>query len=161
MKRCLTRRVNKSSCAGHSHGEARNREPKGVRESYVKEFYAKVLKEGMGHVDTKSLIKKETIKDNQCGDEVEKFKTISLEFRTYNDEEWKSLQKAYVGVVINPRYIQNSFHAEGYFSIKVTPLGPNLCFLEGQEDGGYKSIGGGKYRLVEAMVQEYQNMGTM
>lgn len=118
--------------------------------SHVLEFYAKVLKEGRGHGDIKSLIKKETIKESRCGDEVE---TISLEFRTYNDEEWKSLQKAYVGVVINPRYIQNSFHAEGYFSIKVTPLEPNLCFLEGQEDGGYRSIGGGKYRPVEVMVQ--------
>lgn len=30
--------------------------------------------------------------------------------------------------------IQNIFHVKQYFSIKVTPFGPNLCLLEGQED---------------------------
>lgn len=36
MKHCLTRRVNKISCVGHSHGEVRNMETKGVRESCVR-----------------------------------------------------------------------------------------------------------------------------
>lgn len=40
-----------------------------------------------------------------------------------------SLRKAYVGFVINPSMTYNirmSFELEGYFTIKVTPLGSNI-----------------------------------
>lgn len=36
--------------------------------------------------------------------------------------------------------IQTSFEVEGYFSIKVTPLGANLCLLEDLEEGAIKDL---------------------
>lgn len=48
------------------------------------------------------------------------------------------LDKAYMGIVENPGMtynIQNSFHLKGYFNIKATPLGANLCLLEENEYG--------------------------
>ncbi|XP_058750274.1 uncharacterized protein LOC131623292 [Vicia villosa] len=61
------------------------------------------------------------------------------------DFEYKSepgvkavLEKAFVGVVSNPGNsynIQDQFFQEGYFQIKITPLGANLCLLEEEEEG--------------------------
>ncbi|GAU26825.1 hypothetical protein TSUD_289300 [Trifolium subterraneum] len=64
---------------------------------------------------------------------------------TYEAEQddllrWK---KAYVGVVVNPGMtynIQNAFHSQGYFGVKVTPLGSNLALLEGQEEGEVQAL---------------------
>lgn len=53
------------------------------------------------------------------------------------------LKKAFVGVVHQSGMsynIQNSFELEGYFSIKVTPLGANLCLLEEVEDGEISNL---------------------
>ena len=36
--------------------------------------------------------------------------------------------------------IQNIFHTQGYFAIKVTPLGANYCLLEESEDGELKAL---------------------
>lgn len=52
---------------------------------------------------------------------------------------WSRFSKAYVGVVKTPGMtynLQDIFDMEGYFSIKVTPLGANLCLLEDREDSG-------------------------
>lgn len=49
-----------------------------------------------------------------------------------------SLSKAYVGFVHNSGssyYIQERFFSEGYFAIKVTPMGENMCLLEESEEG--------------------------
>lgn len=57
---------------------------------------------------------------------------VHLKFQT-EEAVLASFRKAYMGVVINPDMsynIQTSFKIEGYFSIKVTPLGANLCLLE-------------------------------
>lgn len=46
--------------------------------------------------------------------------------------------KAYIGEVVHPGEsynIQRHFKMEGVFSIKVTPLGANLCLLEDLEEG--------------------------
>ncbi|KAI5416291.1 hypothetical protein KIW84_041368 [Lathyrus oleraceus] len=44
--------------------------------------------------------------------------------------------------------MQEMFHFEGYFSVKVTPMGANLCLLEDLVDGEMKSlIEGGRYWL--------------
>lgn len=46
-----------------------------------------------------------------------------------NDEELSRFAKSYKGVVGNPGQsytIQEMFHSEGYFYVKVTPLGANL-----------------------------------
>ncbi|GAU37335.1 hypothetical protein TSUD_395160 [Trifolium subterraneum] len=51
--------------------------------------------------------------------------------------------KAFVGVVHEPSMtynIQSAFHRQGYFGVKVTPLGANLALLEGQEDGEVKTL---------------------
>lgn len=48
------------------------------------------------------------------------------------------LSKAYVGVMINlgsSYNIQEIFFSEGYFAIKVTPMGANMCLLEESEEG--------------------------
>jgi hypothetical protein len=52
-------------------------------------------------------------------------------------------EKAFVGVAVNPGMtynIQNAFHSQGYFGVKVTPLGSNLALLEGQEDGEVEAL---------------------
>jgi hypothetical protein len=52
-------------------------------------------------------------------------------------------QKAFVGVVANPGTtynIQNAFHMQGYFGVKITPLGSNLSLLEGQEEGEVEAL---------------------
>jgi hypothetical protein len=36
--------------------------------------------------------------------------------------------------------IQNAFHRQGYFGVKVTPLGANLTLLEGQEEGEVQAL---------------------
>ncbi|MCI56195.1 hypothetical protein A2U01_0077446, partial [Trifolium medium] len=44
------------------------------------------------------------------------------------------LKKAFVGVALHPGMtynIQDAFHSQGYFGVKVTPMGSNLSLLEG------------------------------
>jgi hypothetical protein len=51
--------------------------------------------------------------------------------------------KAFVGVASNPGStynIQEAFHAQGYFGVKITPLGANLALLEGQEEGEVEAL---------------------
>ncbi|GAU46956.1 hypothetical protein TSUD_403050 [Trifolium subterraneum] len=58
-------------------------------------------------------------------------------------EDMEKLQKAFVGVVHEPGMtynIQSSFHRQGYFGVKVTPLGANLALLEEQGDGEVKAL---------------------
>ncbi|GAU42670.1 hypothetical protein TSUD_106440 [Trifolium subterraneum] len=58
-------------------------------------------------------------------------------------EDIEKLHKAFVGVVHEPGMtynIQSAFHRQGYFGVKVTPLGANLALLEGQEDGEVKAL---------------------
>ncbi|XP_058741575.1 uncharacterized protein LOC131613953 [Vicia villosa] len=55
----------------------------------------------------------------------------------------KHFEKAYVGIVETPGMtfdIQEAFHSEGYFRVKATPLGANLCLLEEQEEGEIKAL---------------------
>ncbi|MCI08394.1 hypothetical protein A2U01_0029471, partial [Trifolium medium] len=54
-----------------------------------------------------------------------------------------SLQKSYVGEVVHPGMsynIQDEFHRQGYFGIKITPLGANLVLLEEQEEGEVRAL---------------------
>jgi hypothetical protein len=51
--------------------------------------------------------------------------------------------KAFIGVAANPGTtynIQEAFHSQGYFGVKVTPLGSNLALLEGQEEGEVEAL---------------------
>jgi hypothetical protein len=52
-------------------------------------------------------------------------------------------RKAFVGEALQPGMtynIQNAFHRQGYFGVKVTPLGANLTLLEGQDEGEVKAL---------------------
>ncbi|GAU24569.1 hypothetical protein TSUD_149100 [Trifolium subterraneum] len=58
-------------------------------------------------------------------------------------EDLERLKKAFVGVVRQPGLsynIQNEFHIQGYFGVKVTPLGANLTLLEGQDEGEVEAL---------------------
>ncbi|PNY11622.1 hypothetical protein L195_g008233 [Trifolium pratense] len=55
----------------------------------------------------------------------------------------QNLQKAFVGVVEHPGMsynIQEAFHMQGYFGVKITPLGANLVLLEDQVEGEIKAL---------------------
>ncbi|MCI34513.1 hypothetical protein A2U01_0055733, partial [Trifolium medium] len=59
------------------------------------------------------------------------------------EKDLERLKKAFVGVASHPGMtynIQNAFHSQGYFGVKVTPLGSNLTLLEGQEDGEVEAL---------------------
>jgi hypothetical protein len=46
-------------------------------------------------------------------------------------DDVQRLKKCFIGEVIHPGSsynIQNVFHSQGYFGVKVTPLGSNLTF---------------------------------
>jgi hypothetical protein len=66
-------------------------------------------------------------------------------FYKYESEkkEVDRLLKTFIGVAANPGTtynIQNAFHSQGYFGVKVTPLGANLALLEGQEEGEVEAL---------------------
>lgn len=55
-----------------------------------------------------------------------------------SEEEMERLNKMYVGEVKNPgstHIIQEWFNMQGFFSIKVTPMGANLVLMEEMEEG--------------------------
>lgn len=63
----------------------------------------------------------------------------------YNSKkkELARFKKAFIDIVVNPVMyynIQTSFKIEGYFTIKVTPLGVNLCLLEECEEGEIRDL---------------------
>jgi hypothetical protein len=58
-------------------------------------------------------------------------------------KDMERLKKAFIEVVAQPGMsynIQEAFHREGYFGVKITPLGSNLTLLEGQEDGEVEAL---------------------
>ncbi|XP_058740938.1 uncharacterized protein LOC131613268 [Vicia villosa] len=68
--------------------------------------------------------------------------TKVLEFTPDNDI-LNSLSKAYVGEVGDPAStlnMQAQFYAEGFFSIKCTSIGANLCLLEDENEGVLKEM---------------------
>jgi hypothetical protein len=79
------------------------------------------------------------------GKEVKKYNTpkhVMLYFEAAK-EDMSRLKKAFIGEVIQPGMsynIQNAFHRQAYFGVKVTPLGANLTLLEGQEEGEVQAL---------------------
>ncbi|XP_058733452.1 uncharacterized protein LOC131605070 [Vicia villosa] len=72
-------------------------------------------------------------------------KKIPFAHLEYNmeEEDLERFQKAFVGVVEVPGdtyNLQERFTKEGYFGVKVTPMGANLCLLEENEEGMIKDI---------------------
>jgi hypothetical protein len=58
-------------------------------------------------------------------------------------DDVQRLKKCFIGEVIHPGSsynIQNAFHSQGYFGVKVTRLGSNLTLLEGQEEGEVQAL---------------------
>jgi hypothetical protein len=52
-------------------------------------------------------------------------------------------QKAFIGIVAQSGMsynIQEAFHREGYFGVKIIPLGSNLTLLEEQEEGEVEAL---------------------
>ena len=63
----------------------------------------------------------------------------------YNSKkkELARFKKAFMDIMVNPVMyynIQTSFKIEGYFTIKVTPLGVNLYLLEECEEGEIRDL---------------------
>ncbi|PNX71430.1 hypothetical protein L195_g027309, partial [Trifolium pratense] len=78
----------------------------------------------------------------EAGRQREKQNTAAFSFEAEKDD-MERLKKAFVGEVDQPGMsynIQNAFHRQGYFGVKVTPLGANLALLEGQEDGEVEAL---------------------
>ncbi|XP_058783008.1 uncharacterized protein LOC131657654 [Vicia villosa] len=72
-------------------------------------------------------------------------KKIPFAHLEYNvkEEDLIRFQKAYVGVMETPgetSNMQERFNKEGYFGVRVTPLGANFCLLEEGEEGILKDI---------------------
>ncbi|XP_058758209.1 uncharacterized protein LOC131631431 [Vicia villosa] len=72
-------------------------------------------------------------------------KKVPFAHLEYNleEEELTKFQKAFVGVVENSGTmynLQEYFNMEGYFGVKVTPLGANLCLLEEDVEGELKAL---------------------
>lgn len=60
-----------------------------------------------------------------------------FEFKS-SKEDMDRLSKAYIREVLYPgesHSIQNHFAMEGFFSVKISPLGPNFCLLEDLKEG--------------------------
>lgn len=55
----------------------------------------------------------------------------------------KRFEKVYIVKVVIPGSsynMQRNFHSEGYFSLKVTHLGANLCIHKENEEGELKAL---------------------
>ncbi|XP_058750416.1 uncharacterized protein LOC131623425 [Vicia villosa] len=62
---------------------------------------------------------------------------------TFAEGDKVRISKAYVGVATFPgstRIIQTHFEMEGYFDVKVTPMGGNLCLLEEVDEGAIQDL---------------------
>ncbi|XP_058739184.1 uncharacterized protein LOC131611080 [Vicia villosa] len=60
-----------------------------------------------------------------------------MEFNV-GEDQLARFEKSFIGVVENPGMtynMQEYFNMEGYFSVKVTPIGANKCLLEEREEG--------------------------
>ncbi|MCH89313.1 hypothetical protein A2U01_0010208, partial [Trifolium medium] len=69
-------------------------------------------------------------------------KHITVSYEAEKDDMLR-LKKAFIGEVLHSGMsynIQNQFHRQGYFGVKVTPLGSNLVLLEGQEEGEVEAL---------------------
>jgi hypothetical protein len=69
-------------------------------------------------------------------------KKVILKYEA-EEKEVARLLKTYVGEANSPGTtynIQNAFHSQGYFGVKVTPLGSNLALLAGQEEGEVETL---------------------
>ncbi|XP_058776191.1 uncharacterized protein LOC131650502 [Vicia villosa] len=76
-------------------------------------------------------------KDRETGGRKSEDQGLSFCYKS-KEEIRERLNKAYVGKVIvsgSAYNIQTHFEMEGFFAIKVSPMGGNLCLLEEMEDG--------------------------
>ena len=98
-----------------------------------KEQYHSRKDGGEGFVGSRFFMEMVGLKKQESASEEVEF----IRFFT-KEEDRNKLRKAFVGEVIFPDSaytIQISFELEGYFAIKVTPMGSKLCVLGELESG--------------------------
>lgn len=69
---------------------------------------------------------------------IDKLTFSHLKINMDDEKVWKRFNKAYVEAMESPEMtyiIQDIFNIEGYFAIRVTPLGENIYLLEAIEEG--------------------------
>jgi hypothetical protein len=84
----------------------------------------------------------QVVRKTKCEKQGEEFHRICLSYEA-DKEDLKRYQKAFIGKVAQSGMtynIQEAFHREGYFGVKVTPLGSNLTLLEGQDEGEVEAL---------------------
>ncbi|KAI5411675.1 hypothetical protein KIW84_056664 [Lathyrus oleraceus] len=106
----------------------------------------KVFKE-YGDVDEVVVLAKRNKRGKKFGFvrffEKSKKEVIHLEYNHEEEEFWKRFNNAFMGEVENVGMtynIQYLFQKEGFFCIKVTPLGGNLRLLEGRKEGAFENL---------------------
>ncbi|XP_058783963.1 uncharacterized protein LOC131658712 [Vicia villosa] len=137
----------KRTATGINKGEEQRKGLKGNYLPRTENSYANVVRgrvvEGQGRKHMLQGKVKDKDKDTigWC-DKVKLPRFAHLQFNMKEDE-MKRFEKAFVGVVEKAGMtynIQKALHTEGYFNIKATPLGANLCLLEEQEEGEIKTM---------------------
>lgn len=74
--------------------------------------------------------------------EKEKPLFVHLQFNI-EEEGFNGIHKAFTRVVVEPGStysMQKKFHSKSHFTIKISPLGANLCLMEENEDGELKAL---------------------
>lgn len=87
----------------------------------------------ISHRDTRSFVEVLGVDKDGAGT-----KRYQLEFNCDEGAVWQRFNKAFIGKVMEGGLsynMQDIFDLDGYFNIKVTPLGSNLCLLEGRGEG--------------------------
>ncbi|XP_058784074.1 uncharacterized protein LOC131658840 [Vicia villosa] len=110
----------------------------------------KQIKEVNSSVENRWVEKSKTFADVvQGGRKKEEPNSKELSFEYASGAELKNRwKKAYVGEVLFPGEsynIQTHLEIEGFFSVKVFPMGANLCILEEMEEGFIKELLEGKW----------------
>ncbi|XP_058751344.1 uncharacterized protein LOC131624420 [Vicia villosa] len=78
-----------------------------------------------------------------AGNGSEAGKQTHMVFNCDEGAVWNRFNKAFVGTVIEGGLsfnMQDIFDLDGYFNIKVTPLGSNKCLLEGRGEGDLEDL---------------------
>ncbi|MCH88317.1 RNA recognition motif, partial [Trifolium medium] len=123
--RDIRRGVNNKEGLNRTHSMAKNEQNQNIPTGEVEAgSYAQVLRAG-GHLDIRG-----------------RHNHIILSYEA-EKEDLLRLNKSFIGEVVQPGMtynIQDTFHSQGYFGVKVTPLGSNLTLLEGQEDGEVEAL---------------------
>lgn len=107
---------------------------RGIREPYQKSF----MDQRYYNIGRRSLAEVISVKEADFQQFKKKYDSLIIMRFSPNEEELSRFQKVFIEIVENlgiTYRMQYIFHVEGYFSVKVTPLGANLSMLEEKEEG--------------------------